>query len=415
MKNYIFYHCTPINDYYERFVKTFNKIKKSNLLSKIEKIFVCLNGESENNFQLDDKIEILKISNRHPNESVTINYIRNFCKENKGSKILYLHSKGITKPPHEIENVNAWIDFMEYFLIERHGQCLKDLSDPQKSETSYHYYNPAESYDAVGVNFKPNPKHFSGNFWWANGDYIASLDECANEYYAPEMWHLSKCPENKIKSYFNTDKNLYHEKIYKKEYKMNINEIKNYILEQGSDSVHMFGGKFDGGIHLQQHPDEISEVLNFLLESGKSFNNMMEVGSASGANAKIFCEILNINDLLIIDNNEHSKHVVRPENLKNIKYQEFIGNSQGEDAHNWAKSFNKKFDIIYIDADHSYEGVVNDIENYISFLADDGYMIFHDSLACDGVVKALNEFHGSKLKEEFSSKIKFGITISSKI
>lgn len=206
MNIYIFYHCTPINDYYERFLKTFDKIKQSGLLEKIDTLFISLNGESDLIFQLDKKIKILKLSNRHPNESITTNYIREFCQKNPESKILYLHSKGVTKPNHEIPQVNAWVDLMEYFLIENFQECLEDLN---------------KEFYVVGTNYKNNPKHFSGNFWWANANYISSLEECANEYYAPEMWHLSKCPAEKIKSYFNTNKNLYNTIIEKHEYRRN--------------------------------------------------------------------------------------------------------------------------------------------------------------------------------------------------
>lgn len=399
MNNYIFYHCTPINDYYERFLKTFNKIKTSGLLDEVENLFVCLNGDTEQDFLLHEKVQILQISKNHPNESVTVNYIRDFCKKNQGSKILYLHSKGVTKPPHEIPKVNAWVDFMEFFLIENYHECLKDLS---------------KDFDAVGVNLKLEPRHFSGNFWWASGDYISSLEECADTYYAPEMWHLSKCSNNRIKSYFNTNKNLYHEIINKEEYQMELNQIKSYILDQGSDSLYHFGGKYEGGIFLQQNPTEISEILNFLIKTDKDFEFMLEVGSASGANAKVFCEILKIKELFIVDDNQHGRHNLRPENLKNIKYQEFIGNSQGEEAYNWVKQFNKKFDIIYIDADHSYQGVMNDIKNYTPFLADNGYMVFHDSLACEGVSKALKNISKFGMQEIFSSKETLGITICSK-
>lgn len=195
---------------------------------------------------------------------------------------------------------------------------------------------------------------------------------------------------------------------------MNIEEIKQYILEQGSDSLHHFGGSYEGGIHLQQNPNEISEILNFLLQSGKEFNYMLEVGSAAGANAKVFCEILEIKELFIIDDNKHDKHVHRGTNLKNVNHKEFIGNSQGDEANNWVKSFNKKFDIIYIDADHSYQGVINDIKNYVEFLSEDGFMIFHDSLACEGVSRAIAEISNFSLKENFSSKKTLGITICNK-
>lgn len=196
---------------------------------------------------------------------------------------------------------------------------------------------------------------------------------------------------------------------------MNFSQIKEYILDQGSDCLNTFGGKFQGGIYLQQHPDEISEILSFIIENKYSSNLMLEVGSAAGANAKVFCEILKVKELFIIDNNMHPRHVLRSANLSNINYKEYVGDSQSKQASEWLSSFNKKFDIIYIDADHSYDGAKRDIENYLPFLQDGGLMVFHDSLCCKGVEKVIEEYKQSKLKELFSSKKKLGITICSKI
>lgn len=199
MKSYIFYHLTPLNDYYERFLKTFSKVEKSGLLGKVDKFFVFLNGEVDENVSFHDKICAIKNA-LHPNESVTINSLRDFCVKNENCNILYLHCKGVTKPDNQ--NINCWIDLMEYFLIEKHSQCIDDL----------------RKYDAAGVNAGGSPLHFSGNFWWASSNYISKLGKCPDSYYAPEMWVLSKSSQEKVKCYFKTAKDLYYQKIERHEY-----------------------------------------------------------------------------------------------------------------------------------------------------------------------------------------------------
>ena len=53
-----------------------------------------------------------------------------------------------------------------------------------------------------------------------------------------------------------------------------------------------------------------------------------------------------------------------------------------------------KFDLILIDGDHSYEGAMSDAEGVLPFLAEDGYIFFHDcffpdvQIAIDDFVKA---------------------------
>jgi hypothetical protein len=202
MNKYIFYHSFPINDYFERFIKTFEKIKKSNLLNDINKFYIFPNGSNGNEFLLNEKIETINTGNAHPNESKSINYLRNFCLKNNNSNILYLHAKGVSRNSN-MENINAWINLMEYFLIENYSKCIFDLNEN----------------DAVGSLLKNEPQlHFSGNFWFANSNYIASLDECEDSYYAPEMWLLKNSKIAKVKSYFNIDRDLYHQKINKNEY-----------------------------------------------------------------------------------------------------------------------------------------------------------------------------------------------------
>ena len=55
---------------------------------------------------------------------------------------------------------------------------------------------------------------------------------------------------------------------------------------------------------------------------------------------------------------------------------------------------NKKFDIIFIDGDHRYEGVKNDFINYYQLLSEKGLMVFDDyneSPSNVGVFKFINE------------------------
>ena len=56
----------------------------------------------------------------------------------------------------------------------------------------------------------------------------------------------------------------------------------------------------------------------------------------------------------------------------------FVGDSQTEETRNKVSEFCNKFDIIFIDADHSYNGVKRDFELYKELLSDRGVILFHD-------------------------------------
>lgn len=92
-------------------------------------------------------------------------------------QVLYIHSKGVTKIPPS-EPVYYWQWYMDYFLIKDHARCRTLLKD----------------HDVVGLDFYPLSKpHFSGNFWWARGDWIHQLalydgPEEADKYTHTETW-----------------------------------------------------------------------------------------------------------------------------------------------------------------------------------------------------------------------------------
>lgn len=56
------------------------------------------------------------------------------------------------------------------------------------------------------------------------------------------------------------------------------------------------------------------------------------------------------------------------------------------------KNWDQPIDVLFIDGDHSYQGCLDDWNNFSSFVRSDGYVFFHD---CDetspGVVQVFNE------------------------
>lgn len=63
--------------------------------------------------------------------------------------------------------------------------------------------------------------------------------------------------------------------------------------------------------------------------------------------------------------------------------------------------YSKLVDVIFIDGDHTYEGVKADIKNWYPQMAKKGVMLFHDhDSSSPGVVRAVSEFVEShKVKE----------------
>lgn len=56
----------------------------------------------------------------------------------------------------------------------------------------------------------------------------------------------------------------------------------------------------------------------------------------------------------------------------------FMGNSQTDEMKENVFNFCPEYDFIFIDGDHSYDGVKKDFELYKSLLSPRGYIVFHD-------------------------------------
>ena len=187
---------------------------------------------------------------------------------------------------------------------------------------------------------------------------------------------------------------------------MNLEKIMKLVDDFGSDNISVFGGEFEGGIHLQQVKDEISPCVLELLKYKDSIKNFMEIGSAAGGNTYFFNHFFNFENITIVDDNNHQKHKLRDEILSELKYNEIIGDSHSIKTLKRVENLNIIYDIIFIDGDHSYKGVKQDTEMYIHLLKNGGFVIYHDSSACPDDVglytKQLtthNEFNLIKIDE----------------
>lgn len=196
-------------------------------------------------------------------------------------------------------------------------------------------------------------------------------------------------------------------------------ELKKEILSLGSDNIGVFGGEYEGGINLQQRIDEIVPLIIFLERKVKNAD-FLEIGSASGGNTFVFNKYLDIKSTTIIDDNNHPKHNLRKDILKDIEYDEFVGNSQSDEAIEFIKNKDMLFDIIFIDGDHSYDGVRLDTLNYVEFLKPGGFVIFHDTVTmnCRGIVQWMKELTDNKVIPDLEYKKTFydvlGITVYQK-
>ena len=111
---------------------------------------------------------------------------------------MYLHSKGASNKWSKNESgepknlftvddyirqqrkecIDAWIDFMEYHLIEKYQKCLNILKHCHtcgcnKNQTDGRMFQ-------LG---RWRSWHYSGNFWWARNEYLNLIPPAQTDHY----------------------------------------------------------------------------------------------------------------------------------------------------------------------------------------------------------------------------------------
>lgn len=160
--------------------------------------------------------------------------------------------------------------------------------------------------------------------------------------------------------------------------------------------------------NIEQKPEEYKQLLE-LLDNNWKHGYALEIGSNYGGTTAGFCRLFK--KVITID-------IAYNPNFDRLKakypgYSYIIGDSTSNNVVDLIKSLGIKFDFIFIDGDHSYEGVKNDYEKFKQFLADDGFMGFHDIVYSEENVqnnarvdKFWNELDSYNEKYEFVSPVR---------
>ena len=156
----IFVHICPVGNWRYILNEQMSLIISSGLYNKISKLYYCCIGKKCNLVnKFFKKISKSKNLSYYENEKIfeieTINSIIKYSKKNKDTYILYLHTKGVTS------KANYWRNLMNYWNIIKHEDCISCLK---------------KGFNTVGINLLIFKNHYSGNFWWANSNYLKKLN-----------------------------------------------------------------------------------------------------------------------------------------------------------------------------------------------------------------------------------------------
>ena len=198
---------------------------------------------------------------------------------------------------------------------------------------------------------------------------------------------------------------------------LDILDLEFWIKEiAGSNNAFYFECKYTGGLELQQIPYEYARLLDFIRKfNAKSYLNI-GIGNAGSFITEAYIQ-KKLKKIVAVDNTSYG-NLTSIERIndrinwlkQNVKADVVFHNMNSTEY--LIKSVDEKFDLIFIDGDHSYEGVKSDYLLSLPLLNENGVMIFHDinSFQCEGVIRFWNEVKNENCIE-FVSGNKCGIGI----
>lgn len=127
-------------------------------------------------------------------------------------------------------------------------------------------------------------------------------------------------------------------------------------------------------------------IIHDIIESYDEKNIIyLEIGAFAGGSASLVSSNQKVSKVISIDIGYPVNKEVPIRNVNTFKHNEcdyhyIEGDSTLQTTIDELKSLTDNVDILFIDGDHSYNGVMNDFFNYKDFVKKGGYIIFDDYL-----------------------------------
>jgi len=172
-----------------------------------------------------------------------------------------------------------------------------------------------------------------------------------------------------------------------------------------------------------QKKQEIKTFLEFI--RNKKPKVFLEIGTGKGGTLFLFCSVLPKNSRIIsVDLRGESYGAGYPSFMRNLLKSYAQGSqvitlvemdSHNEKTRDYIKTLlSGEVDFLFIDADHTYEGVKRDYELYSKLVKKGGYIAFHDIKAYEqscGVYKFWDEIKEKKVIEIADKSNPYGIGV----
>lgn len=164
-----------------------------------------------------------------------------------------------------------------------------------------------------------------------------------------------------------------------------IPELVDRIKSSGSSDERFFGyPPREGGLFLQQDPLEFAQFVHFMASQYGSADLTLDLGIASGGQTKFLRDYYKCKRTIILDNGEHSMfpHWKRIKPMVDTIFEdEIISDSHAPAVRTRLAKYTNSLDFAFVDGDHSYRGLRQDIFLVTPLLKDYAVMALHDTAA----------------------------------
>ncbi len=156
---------------------------------------------------------------------------------------------------------------------------------------------------------------------------------------------------------------------------------------------------------------ELKKFLKFIIN--QNVKSILEIGTANGGTLFLFSKILKNNSTIISIDLPGGEYGGGYPFYKVPLYKSFINdnqrlfliraNSQNINTLKRVKKYlnGEKIDLLFIDADHSYNGVKNDFEIYRNLVKDGGIIAFHDIVKHKDRINSEVDIFWNEIKKQY--------------
>jgi hypothetical protein len=189
------------------------------------------------------------------------------------------------------------------------------------------------------------------------------------------------------------------------------------IIEGSGSADEAFFGypvKTDG-LYLQQDSDEFAGFVHYMATKAPPAKLTLDIGIASGGQTKFLRDYYSAEQTIVVD---MGVHAVFPQwarikkDLNSVLIEEIIGDSHAASTRDKLLKYAGKVDFAFVDGDHRYRGLRQDIFLAKELLREGGLMALHDTQAvwdCRKVFEDLIKAKDFQLIRNFPSR--FGISL----